>query len=41
MLRFGLRHSRFAAYKATLNGLEGSMFTRLRHFPGLSLFTNH
>jgi len=32
MLRFGLRHSSFAAYKATLNGLEGSMFTRLRHF---------
>ena len=29
----GSDHSCFAAYKATLNGLEGSMFTRLRRFP--------
>jgi hypothetical protein len=28
----GSDHSCFAAYRATLNGLEGSMFTRLRHF---------
>jgi hypothetical protein len=40
-----LRHSCFAAYKATLNRLEGSMFTRLRHFHSSDLrarpFTNH
>ena len=33
----GSDHSCFAAYKATLNGLEGSMFTRLRHFPASDL----
>jgi hypothetical protein len=29
---FVIRHSCFAAYKATLNRIESSMFTRLRHF---------